>query len=108
MSTAIYAAESAEPGMIECDAQTLVDQIGPRNVLAISGGRLLACRTGITLPVAAGYSVTVDLAAGDTYTVRRVFVRGTRRWVKGERSGVYCEQVGEVAYQASCFRNVEF
>ena len=107
-STAIYAADSSETGMVECDAETLARQIGVRNIMAISGGRILARRTGITLPVAAGYSVTVDLAAGDTYTVRRVFVRNRQRFVKGERTDIYCDQVGEMAYQASCFRNVEF
>ena len=92
----------------ECDAQTLVDQIGPRTILGISGGRLYARRTGITLPVSSGYSVTIDLAANDTYTVRRVFRRAGREWVKGEVSGVYCDQVSEAAYRASCYRNVEF
>jgi len=62
----------------------------------------------IDLPVSSGYRVTVDLAADDTYTVRRVFTRGSRQWVKGEVTGVYCDQVGEAAYLASCFRNAEF
>ncbi len=92
----------------ECDAQILLAQIGARNVLAISGGRAEVRPTGITLPVSNGYRVTVDLAANDTYTVRRIFTRGGRTWIKGEVTGVYCEEVGEVAYQASCFRNVSF
>ena len=95
-------------GMRECDARTLLAQIGRGNILAISGGRVGVRETGITLPVAAGYSVTIDLAANDTYTVRRVFTRAGRTWVKGERTDVYCEQVGETVYRASCFRNVEF
>ncbi len=95
-------------GMRQCDARTLMDQIGRRNILAISGGRVGVRETGITLPVAAGYSVTIDLAADDTYTVRRVFTRAGRTWVKGEQTDVYCDQVGETAYRASCFRNVEF
>ena len=28
--------------------------------------------------------------------------------VKGEKTDACCEQVGEIAHQASCFRNVEF
>ena len=56
---------------VECDARTLVAQIGTRNVLAISGGRVLDSGHGVILPVAHGYKVTVDLAPGDTYTVRR-------------------------------------
>lgn len=90
------------------DAATIVNQIGRMNVLAISGGRVGVRPTGITLPVSNGYTVTVDLAANDTYTVRRVFKRGAKVWVKGEQSGVYCEDVGEAAYQASCFRNGEW
>jgi hypothetical protein len=101
-------AESAEASFIDCDAHELADQIGMGNILTISGGRINVRRTGITLPVSNGYSVEVDLAAGDTYTVRRVFTRAKQAWVKGQRDGVYCDQVGEVAYQASCFRNVAF
>jgi hypothetical protein len=92
---------------IPCDAQTLVDQITPIVVLSISGGRILVRKTGITLPVSNGYSVTVDLAAGDTYTVRRIFKRGTKTWVKGERTDVYCDEVSDAAYYASCFRSYD-
>lgn len=60
------------------------------------------------LPVGSGYSVTVDLAANDTYTVRRVFKRGAKVWVKGEQTEVYCDEVGEIAYQASSFRSYDF
>lgn len=95
-------------GMSDCDAGTLAVQIGDRNILAISGGRVLAYRSGIYLPVSSGYAVTVDLAPGDTYTVRRVRHRAGVTAVIGEVSGVYCDQVGEQAYQASCFRNVAF
>lgn len=92
----------------QCDAETLVRQIGRRNVLAISGGRVRVRETGVTLPVHQGYRVEIDLAANDTYTVRRVFARGTKTWTKGEQTDVYCDEVGEVAYQASCYVNVEF
>ncbi len=91
-----------------CNATELAAQIGRRNILAISGGRIRVRETGITLPVAHGYRVDIDLAANDTYTVRRVFARGAKQWVKGERTGVYCEDVGETAYQASCYVNVDF
>lgn len=92
---------------INCDAKTLVSQIGMRNLYAISGGRVTERETGITLPVSNGYSVTVDLAANDTYTVRRIFTRAGKVTIKGEVEGIYCEELGEIAYQASCFRNVE-
>jgi hypothetical protein len=89
----------------ECDTQQIVAQIGFMNIAAISGGRIIRRDTGITLPVGAGYSVTVDLDWGDDYVVRRVFKRGAKVWIKGEQRGVYCDEVGEVAYRASCFRN---
>jgi hypothetical protein len=93
---------------IDCEARTLAAQISARNIMAISGGRIQVRQTGITLPVHAGYRVTVDLAPDDTYTVRRVFDRGGKRWIKGEESGVYCDVVGDSAYRASCYVNVEF
>ena len=92
----------------DCEARTLAQQIGSGNIMAISGGRIQVRRTGITLPVHAGYRVTVDLAGNDTYTVRRVFQRGGKTWVKGEMTDVYAEQVGETAYRASCYVNVDF
>jgi len=92
----------------ECDHRQLLAQIGRMNVLAISGGRVRVRPTGIDLPVSNGYSVTIDLAADDTYTVRRVFKRGAKVWDKGTMTGVYAEEVGEVAYRASCFRSDEF
>jgi hypothetical protein len=97
-----------DDGFIECNARELLMQIGTPNLFSISGGRWEERRTGVTLPVSNGYSVTVDLHASDTYVVRRVFKRGDRVWVKGEQTDVYCDDVGEVAYRASCFRNVEF
>lgn len=93
---------------VACNPRELTAQIGRGNILAISGGRVIVRETGVTLPVGSGYRVTVDLAADDTYTVRRVFARAGKSWVKGEVSGVYCDEVGEVAYQASCFRSDEF
>jgi hypothetical protein len=92
----------------QCNARELVEQIGRMNVLSISGGRVGVRETGITLPVSNGYSVTVDLDGNDTYVVRRVFKRGAKVWVKGEQRDVFCEEVGEVAYRASCFRNGEW
>ena len=89
----------------DCDTQELLAQIGRMNVFAISGGRVIRRESGVTLPVGSGYSVTVDLDWDDTYVVRRVFKRGAKVWVKGERRNVYCDEVGEAAYQASCFRN---
>lgn len=96
-----------ETTFINCNAETLVDQIGMMNIFAISGGRIIKRETGITLPVSNGYSVTVDLHANDTYTVRRIFTRAGKVSIKGQVEGIYCDEIGEIAYQASCFRNVE-
>ena len=92
----------------DCDANEVLAQIGRPNVLAISGGRVLVRPTGVTLPVGSGYMVTVDLAANDTYTVRRVFRRGAKTWIKGEMTEVYFNELSEIAYQASSYRSYEF
>lgn len=90
-------------------ANTILGQIGVQNILAISGGRKLPlikdkeC-VGVVLPVRYGYSVEVELDRGsDTYTVRRVFRRGMKRWVKKEIEHVYCDNLGDVAYEASLY-----
>jgi len=90
----------------------LLKQIGIQNVFAISGGRVEVWRTNdgqacrsITLPVSNGYSVEIYLAWDDTYTVTRQFKRKGQYINKGTVEGVYCENIGEVAYQASCFRS---
>lgn len=92
---------------IPCLTDQLISQIARMTLAAISGGRVIRRSTGITLPVSNGYTVTIDLAAGDTYTVRRLFRRGDKVWIKGERTGVYAEDVSEAAYFASCFRSYD-
>jgi hypothetical protein len=92
----------------ECDTRALLHQIGVSNIMSISGMRFISRSTGVTLPVGAGYKVTVDLAFDDTYTVRRIFARGSKIWIKGEESNVYADQVGDSAYRASCYVNVDF
>ena len=88
---------------IPADAATIALQVGRMNLLAISGGRIAARPTGITLPVRYGYAVTIDLHANDTYVVRRVFTRGGKSWIKQEWTDVYADEVGEIAYRASCY-----
>lgn len=88
---------------------TLLDQIGRMTIFAISGGRQHLVNGTLVLPVACGYTVEVDYNEGsDTYTVRRVFTRAGKRFVKGEIANVYCDQVGELAYRAHAFRSYEF
>lgn len=96
--------------MNHTEAVTLLNQIGRMNVLAISGGRWSIAENGsLRLPVSNGYAVEVEYVHGsDTYNVRRVFTRGKKKWVKGSIGEVYCDQVGELAYQASCFRSYDF
>jgi len=97
------------------DENELLNQIGRRNLMAISGDRVRVIRNSeldtveIWLPVSSGYGVSVSLGWDDTYTVAREFVRAGKVSDKGTIEGVYCDEVGEVAYQASCFRsNYEF
>jgi hypothetical protein len=90
---------------VACDTRELLRQIGMMNVLATSGGRVEHRATGVTLKCGCGYYVTVDLAPGDTYTVRREFRRAGKVAVRGERTGVYCDEVGEQVYRAGCFRD---
>lgn len=92
----------------ECDGREVIKQIGVMNLLTISGGRAEIRPTGVTLKVGHGYSVEVDLNSMDLYNVKRVWTRGDKRVVKGEQTDVYFTEVGEVAYRASCYVNVEF
>lgn len=87
------------------DSVELLQQLGKNNLLAISGGRVIRRETGVTLPVSNGYSVTIDLAWSDTYTVRRIFTRSGKATIKAQLENVYCEDLSEVAYFGSCFRS---
>ncbi len=87
-------------------ARALFRQIGTANIMAISGGRVTFTPDGMTLPVAHGYRVVIVYDRGrDTYTVSRVFVRNGQATVKGTREDVYAEEVGAVAYRASCYHD---
>jgi hypothetical protein len=85
------------------DAKTLLGQIGTMNVLAVSGGRVERHRNGVRLPVRYGYAVEVFLEADDTYTVQTTF----RGKLKYEWTGVYCDEVGETVYRASCYHDLK-
>lgn len=101
------------------DEDTLIQQIGIRTVGAISGGRVGVYKpegecVEVELPISSGYLVRITLAWDDTYTVERVLRRKAKgksykeSKVLGRVDGVYCDQVGEVAYNASCYKNVTF
>lgn len=93
--------------------RTIVKQIGNINFAAISGGRIRPIpgdgyASGVEFPVAYGYSVRVRYDEGsDTYTVERVLVRGGKTFEKGTRTNVYCDELGEKAYRAACFRSYD-
>lgn len=87
------------------ERRTIRDQIGMMNVLAISGGKITPLKDGIELPVGRGYRVRVRLTPVDDYTVERVFVRGGKEWSYGKRDGIYADEVGNMAYWASCYNN---
>ena len=91
----------------------LINQIGHMNILAISGGRVIVLREknetiGIELPCGAGYRVLVELTWWDTWKVTRQYVRKGTVFNKGSYTDVYPEQIGEIVYKASCWRNREF
>jgi len=87
--------------------ETMLAQLGRMNLLAISGGRLKRIgEVTLDLPVHYGYSVEIEYDRGrDLYNVRRIFTRSRKRTNKGEALGVYAEELGEMAYQASCYRD---
>ena len=91
----------------------LIAQIGHMIILAISGGRVYVSKhiyetVGIDLPCGAGYRVSIQLGWNDEWTVTRQFVRKGVVFNKGTIEGVLCDNIGEVAYKASCFRSYEF
>jgi hypothetical protein len=90
---------------VKADFSVMLKQIGMGNVLAISGGRYERYGESLVLPIRYGYAVRVSLMPNDLYKVERIFKRGIEVKVKKEWSDIYCEQLGEVAYQASCYRD---
>lgn len=99
-----------------CDHREIVRQIGSANILAISGGRVFPIYSadrddvvGLRLPIDGTRRVDVILDWSDTYSVRRVrtITRGANRGqdvIEFEQSDVFCDEVGSVAYSASCWK----
>lgn len=105
-----------------CDPKEVVRQVGRMNILAISGGIWGTLREnqheqwedpraiiGVFMPCGTARMVEVTLDWDDTYRVRRVrrITRGADRnngVVEFEQTGVYCDELAEVAYRASCWR----
>lgn len=83
-----------------------LSQIGRGTVLAVSGGRVhYGLRDAIILPIRYGYAVRITLSGNDTYTVERIFTRSGVTTVKGERSGVYADELSDTVWAASCYRD---
>lgn len=98
----VLSTEELFPAGRDLDWSQLRRQLG-MNLLAISGGKALtAGASSVVLPAGAGFQVIITLEADDTYTVRRAFKRGGKWFDHGVRRDVYCDQVAEVAYYASC------
>jgi len=95
------------------DINELIQQIGGATFLAISGGRITVIKNDdgeiieAIFPCGKGYTVNITLGWNDTYIVRRDFGRKNPK-VKGVLTDVYCDQISEVAYQASLFANSKF
>ena len=98
-----------------CDANEISRQIGAGAVLAISGGRQYVIKNdadevvGLRLPIDGTRRVDIVLDWDDTYIVRRMrrVVAGKligTDFVEFDRHGVYCDEVAEVAYAASCWK----
>ena len=93
--------------------QELLKQIGTSTFLAISGGRIEVGRNSegeiveVVLPCGKGYTVAITLGWSDLYIVRRDFGRKNPK-TKGVLTNVYCDQISEVAYQASLFAMSKF
>jgi hypothetical protein len=84
--------------------QEIVRQVGRMNILAASGGKITGIIDGIELPDSrTAYKVRVRLTPSDTYTVQRVFIRGGKEFLHGERHEVDPHELGEAVYYASSF-----
>ena len=98
-----------------CDPNVIAQQIGKMTIYAISGGQAFAIydendeTVGLRLPCGTGRCVDIVLNWDDTYIVsqNRIITKGDNkgRIVNEYRNfGIYCDQVGEEAYQASMRR----
>lgn len=106
---------SLERDFRPCDISQTNAQVGRMNILAISGGRIIPLKNakgetvGVAYPIDPTRRVEVLLDWDDTYIVKRVryINKGKEAGsevVEEERSGIFCDYVGEVAYSLSCWK----
>lgn len=82
--------------------QAISDQVGAARA-AISGGPQHPTLRGLEMPAGHGWHVRIELDPSDTYTVTRIFRRGLREWIHGQRTSVYVGDLSETAYRAGCW-----
>ena len=96
-------------------AAEILQQIGKMNILAVSGGRVGLLenaegeKVGVFLPITHDRRVEVILTVMDTYRVirSRHIVKGSSAGaevIEAETNDIYCDEVGEAVYQASCWK----
>jgi hypothetical protein len=113
-----YRCYGAHPEARPCDAEEIIRQIGAMTLLGVSGGRWFRIynaqhsnkrEVGVFMPCGSARGVEVVLNHLDLYDVRRVrlITRGEKAGeivVESETLNIYCDQVAEVVYGASCWK----
>lgn len=98
-----------------CDTGEVIAQMGKMTFLAVCGGKWAKVydsgkeTVGVLMFCGESRAVEVVLDPWDTYTVRRVRLvnRGELKGsivVESEVSDVYCDNLTEVVYSASCWK----
>jgi hypothetical protein len=99
----------------DCDPQEVIAQMGRMNFFAVCGGKWAKINAsdgvtiGLLMPCGESRAVEVVLNFLDLYEVRRVRLvnRGEAKGtlvVEHEVLDVYCENLGDAVYSASCWK----
>lgn len=82
-------------------ARQLLGRDPVRLLMGCSGGRVRPLSDGIELPISNGYKVRVRLTPADDYTpCNESSSAVARSSPRGERTRIYCDQVGDAAYRS--------
>ena len=111
----LIALRNADRSGRECDPHEVIAQMGKMNFFAVCGGKWAKINAsdgvtiGLLMPCGESRAVEVVLNFLDLYEVRRV-----RRVNRGNEKGslvveyevldVYCENLGDAVYSASCWK----